>query len=188
MIVTGGDCSMSSTAGFLPELFHECVSAVRSLPGYNQSHVSARGLSLRKGEILSPIVRPESAARLREKILQTTALAIRHAATQSPSSSDRHDVIAFIVLALQQVSESIETSAAAWEKRGYWLKADRFRRDWLWVERLRGQIETALRNQDFAAAGDGIGQLSGHLAGVKIPTRMQRTMPWQGSWERWQAG
>lgn len=137
---------------------------------------------------MSRIVRPESAARLREKILQSTALAIRHAATQSPNSSDRHDVLAFIVLALKQVSDSVESSAVAWEKRGYWLKADRFRRDWNWVDRLTGHIESALRDQDDDAAGEGIGQLSGHLAGVKIPARMQRTRPWQGSWERWQAG
>jgi hypothetical protein len=136
---------------------------------------------------LSRIVHPESAARARERILQATALAIRHAATQSPGSSDRHDVLAFIVLALDEIAESVDTSAAAWEKRGYWLKADRFRRDWIWVEQVKRRIDNALRDEDFAAAGDGVGQLSGHLAGVKIPTRMQRTSPWQGSWDRWQA-
>jgi hypothetical protein len=145
-------------------------------------------LARKEEEKLSRIVRPESAARLRAKVLQSTALAIRHAAMQSPTSPDRHDVLAYIVLALRQVSDSIETSAAAWEKRGYWLKADRFRRDWVWVEGVRGKLEGALRDQDYAAAGEGIGQLSGFLAGVKIPARMQRTRPWQGSWERWQAG
>ena len=137
---------------------------------------------------MSPIVRPESAARFREKILQSTALAIRHAATQSPSSPDRHDILAFIVLALRQVAESIDASAAAWEKRGYWLKADRLRRDWLWAEGMNRQIEIALRDQDYSAAGDAVGQLSGRLAGVKIPLRLQRTRPWEGSWERWLAG
>jgi hypothetical protein len=163
-------------------------SGPREHPGYNDSRISTRGQPLRKGDILSRIVRPESAARFRERILQSTALAIRHAATQSPDSSDRHDVFAFIVLALSQVCESVETSAAAWEKRGYWLKADRFRRDWAWAEQLKGKIEAALRDQDYAAAGDAVGQLSGHLTGVKIPARVQRTTPWQGSWDRWQAG
>jgi len=137
---------------------------------------------------LSRIVRPESAARLRERILQTTALAMRHAATQSPNSTDGPDILAFIVLALQQIAQSVETSAAAWEKRGYWVKADRFRRDWTWAEGVSGDIETALRDRDYAAAGDRMGQLARHLAAVKIPSRMQPTKPWEGSWERWSAG
>ena len=136
---------------------------------------------------MSRIVRPESAARLRERILQSIALAIRHAATQSPSSPDRHDILAFIVLALHQVAESVDASAAAWENRGYWLKADRFRRDWLWVDGLKRQIEIALRELDYPAAGDAIAKLSGRLAGVKISDRLHRTKPWEGSWERWLA-
>jgi hypothetical protein len=156
-------------------------------PGYNDS-CGARRRAPHRGKVLSRIVRQESAARARERILQATALAIRHAATQSPSSTDRHDVFAFIVLALGEISESVDTSAAAWEKRGYWLKADRFRRDWVWVDQAKRKIDGALRNEDYTAAGEGVGELLGHLAGVKIPTRMRRTTPWQGSWERWQAG
>lgn len=164
------------------------TGAWRRLPGYNQYHKCTRGRPLRKGAILPRIVRPESAARLREGILQTTALAIRHAANQSPNSTDQPDILAFIVLALQQIAESVDNSAAAWEKRGYWVKADRFRRDWIWAEQLKGHIETALRDQDHAAAADGIGQLARHLAGTKIPNRMQQMKPWEGSWERWRAG
>lgn len=124
---------------------------------------------------------------MRERLLQVTALAIRHAATQGRGSSDRHDVLAFIVLALAEIAESVDVSAAAWEKRGYWLKADRFRRDWMWVDQAKRKIQGALREDDYAAAGEGVGQLSGHLTGVKIPIRIQRTTPWQGSWERLQA-
>jgi hypothetical protein len=171
-----------------PVVAHSGLGGLPEHPGYNDSPRSRRGRHLRKGEALARIIRPESAARLRERILQSTALAIRHAATQSPGSSDRHDILAFIVMALHEIAESVDASAIAWEKRGYWLKADRFRRDWVWVEQLRLKLEKALRDEDYAAAGDGVGQLSGHLAGVKIPTRMQRTTPWEGSWERWQAG
>ena len=34
---------------------------------------------------------------------------------------------------LEAIDESIEQSVAAWEKRGYWLKADRFRQEWRWA-------------------------------------------------------
>jgi hypothetical protein len=178
---------MSPAAVFSQSMFW-ALSGLPGQPGYNDPPDATRGASARrKGERLARIVRPESAARTRERILQSTSLAIRYAATQSQGSGDRHDVLAFIVLALHEIAESVDTSATAWEKRGYWLKADRFRRDWIWVEQVRLKIENALREQDLAAAGDGVGQLSGHLAGVKIPTQMQRSTPWQGSWERWQA-
>jgi hypothetical protein len=155
MNVTGGDCSMTSVPA-TPDGVRTGASGPPMHPGYNDSRSPTRGWPL-QGELLSRIIRPESAARARERILQATALAIRHAARQSPSSADRHDILAFIVLALDEISESVDASAAAWEKRGYWLKADRFRRDWIWVEQVKRKIETALRDEDYAAAGDGVG-------------------------------
>ena len=42
------------------------------------------------------------------------------------------DLAAFIAISLEKIFETVETSVVAWEKKGYWVKADRFRLEWEW--------------------------------------------------------
>ncbi len=39
-------------------------------------------------------------------------------------------------LALEEINSNIDKSVEAWEKRGYWVKADKFRLDWEWSGKL----------------------------------------------------
>jgi hypothetical protein len=48
---------------------------------------------------------------------------------QTQSNTVTKDLVAFIVLSLQEINNTIDSSVEAWEKRGYWIKADRFRMD-----------------------------------------------------------
>ena len=41
-----------------------------------------------------------------------------------------------MVLALEEIAVSIDVSVQAWEKRDYWVKADRFRMEWEWAGAL----------------------------------------------------
>ena len=41
----------------------------------------------------------------------------------------------------------IDSSVAAWEKRGYWVKADRFRMEWAWAGSLAEKMRTAMRKE-----------------------------------------
>lgn len=44
------------------------------------------------------------------------------------------DMAAFALIALENIQQSIDKSASAWEKRGYWVKADGLRSEWNWLE------------------------------------------------------
>jgi hypothetical protein len=93
--------------------------------------------------------------------------------------------MAFATLALQEVSRSVEETASAWEKRGYWLKADRFRAEWRWVDPAVEAMSGALVTLDWASVAGAVGKVAGHVAQVKLPARMSRSSPWEGAWERW---
>ncbi|MGD8604872.1 MAG: hypothetical protein PVF49_09925, partial [Anaerolineales bacterium] len=94
-------------------------------------------------------------------------------------------IAAYVVLGLRQISESVDQTATAWEKRDYWLKADRFRLEWLWADHSLRRLEAALQHEDWGELMDGFGELAGYVSHVKIPQKMQSTQPWEGAYKAW---
>jgi hypothetical protein len=100
--------------------------------------------------------------------------------------SEQRDVVAFIVLALREAWSSAEATATAWERRKYWLKADRFRRDWTWIPPVEQQLTQALVEDDLTGAASLAAGLIDHLAGVRPSARPPRQKPWTGAWDHLQ--
>lgn len=138
-------------------------------------------------DLLSPmsrVIRVETAHRARQRVLQGMSLALRRAASPSLDLSEQRDLLAFLDLSLVELGRSIDETSAAWEKRGYWLKADRFRQDWEWTERLGRNLSSALASDNLeAATGTGI-ELATHLRHVRIPAALSAARPWQGAWDK----
>jgi hypothetical protein len=133
---------------------------------------------------MSRVVRIETAHRSRQRILQGIALALRRAASGASEPAEQRDLLAFLDLSLGELRRSVEETAAAWERRGYWLKADRFRHDWKWTERIGMSMSSALGAGDFdRAMGSGI-ELATHLQNVRLPAALSRSRPWDGGWEK----
>ena len=103
---------------------------------------------------------------------------------QDSTNGQTRDLAAFIALALEAISETIEVSVTAWEKRGYWVKADRFRMEWAWAGRLGSAIRTAVMNDDWPTVAISAAQVAEKLNSVKVPQRHQLGTPWEGAWTR----
>ena len=133
---------------------------------------------------MSRVLRIETAHRSRQRILQGIAVALRRAASGVPEPAEQRDLLAFLDLSLGELRRSVDETAAAWEKRGYWLKADRFRHDWNWTESIGISLSSALGAGDFdRAMGSGI-ELATHLQNVRLPTALSRSRPWDGGGEK----
>jgi hypothetical protein len=133
---------------------------------------------------LGRVINPESAGKERTQLVRAVILALRELMRQSEPNREAHDLAAFIIIALQEISATIDVSVAAWEKRGYWVKADRFRMDWSWAEHLGPQLHQALLDEDWAAVAGVSVQIAQKLGDVKVPQRSRLGEPWVGAWER----
>jgi len=133
---------------------------------------------------LSRVIRPQSAASIRNKLIQSLAHAIAFDQQGDLKRSERQDVLAFVVQILDEIVESVSATSNAWEKRGYWVKADRFMREWSWVHSEREQLALALEKPDFPCFAALYRNLGKQLSQVQIPVRMLRTRPWTGAWQR----
>jgi len=69
-------------------------------------------------------------AQRRNSFRRTIAEILRHLMLKRELDEEAKDMAATVVFSLRGIAETIETSTEAWEKRNYYLKADRFRRQW----------------------------------------------------------
>ena len=93
------------------------------------------------------------------------------------------DMAAFVVLALEKITESIDSSATAWEKRDYWLKADRFRMEWAWVDQAKSLLEAAVLSQDWVKIAPELIAVAQQLGKVEVAEKNRLGEPWVGAWK-----
>jgi hypothetical protein len=133
---------------------------------------------------MSRIINPESAGKERTQLTRAVVLALRELIQKTSVDDQTRDLAAFIALALASIYETIDISVAAWEKRGYWVKADRFRMEWIWTQSLGGALRTALLAEDWATVAGVSAQVMQKLKEVDVPRRNQIGTPWVGAWQR----
>jgi hypothetical protein len=135
---------------------------------------------------LSRVINPDSAGKERNHLTRAIVLAIRELMKQSQPDQLSRDLAAFIALSLEEIAESIDVSVGAWEKRGYWVKAERFRMEWEWAGRSGREMRKALQTDDWAAVAKTSITVAQKLMKIQIPPRHHLGAPWVGAWEQFQ--
>ena len=130
------------------------------------------------------VINPDGAGKNRTNLTRSVVLALRELVKQNDTNQQTLDLAAFIVLALDAIAATIDSSVEAWEKRGYWLKADRFRMEWAWTVSLGQTMRKALVQQDWALVAITAAQIAEKLNNIEVPQRHKLGTPWVGAWDR----
>jgi hypothetical protein len=131
--------------------------------------------------ILSRVINPEGAGKDRTRLVKSIVLALRELMRQTEPNEQSRDLAAYIAMALLEITETVESSVAAWEKKGYWVKADRFRMEWAWTGRLGSQMRQAVLDEDWATVAMVAAQVGGKFNNVDVPVRHRLGQPWEGA-------
>jgi len=137
---------------------------------------------------LGRVINYDSAGKQRNQLTRAVVLAIRQISEPNQSLDLKRDLAAFISLSLEAIADTVDQSVTAWEKRGYWVKADRFRLEWLWAGLIAQKLRTAILADDWASVDSLIPKVSQQLSGVKVSTRHRMGQPWVGAWEKLTSG
>jgi hypothetical protein len=132
---------------------------------------------------LSRIINPDSAGKERTRLTKSIVLAVRVLAQQTGPGAESRDLAAFIALALAAVADTIDVSVAAWEKRGYWVKADRFRMDWAWAAQYADKMRRAVLAEDWGEVALAAAQIAQRLNKITVPPGHRLGTPWVGAWK-----
>ncbi len=127
------------------------------------------------------LINPDNAGKRRDRFVKATVLAMRELVNKKKVDDEVRDLTAFIVLTLQQIDATIDETCKAWEKRDYWIKADRFRQDWLWTKTAASKLEQAVLENKWQLIPSVVKDMAKHLQNVTIPKRDWGT-PWNGAY------
>lgn len=130
------------------------------------------------------IINPDNVGSLRNRVSKAVVLALNEYSEKSYPREEARDMLAFVILSLEAISNTIDQSVLAWEKRGYWVKADRFRLEWLWAKQLAGSLRKALLQDDWASAEKIVYQIRQKLIDVQVSPRHRMGKPWVGAWQK----
>jgi hypothetical protein len=133
---------------------------------------------------LSRLIKTETVGKDRTRLTKSIVLAVRELAKQKDVTPEAKDLAAFIVMALQTIAEGIDESVAAWEKRGYWVKADRFRMEWLWTGQTADKMKVALFTNDWGTIAMLMSQIAMKLNKIQIAENHRLGKPWVGVYKR----
>jgi hypothetical protein len=132
---------------------------------------------------LSRIINPDSAGKERSHLSKAIVLAVREMVLQSEPGTESRDLAAFIILALEKISSTIDISVAAWEKRDYWVKADKFRMEWAWAGQLAKKMRDGLGKEDWGTIAVVAAQAAQKLNKISVAPGNRLGRPWVGAWK-----
>jgi len=130
------------------------------------------------------LFKPESAGKDRMLLEKGIILAIHELSVQSGMNATTRDLLAYIALSLKAISETIDASVTAWEKRGYWIKADHYRMEWNWTTIMGEEMKQAILQEDWESVVKTNALIAQKLSKVKFAQRNRLGTPWTGSYER----
>ncbi|MEW6404119.1 MAG: hypothetical protein AB1649_20175 [Chloroflexota bacterium] len=133
---------------------------------------------------MSRVINPDSAGKERTRLIKAIVLAVRELAKQSRVTAETRDLAAFIALALQSIAAGIDVSVAAWEKRDYWVKADKFRMEWMWTGQYASKLKQALLTDDWATIAGMIPQIAQKFNKVVVSENHRLGRPWTGAYKQ----
>lgn len=131
---------------------------------------------------MTRIINSDTPAKKRNSVLKLLVNLKPVIQFKKPANESRNDVIAFIILSLEEIEKTINDTIRSWEKRGYWVKVEHFVNEWKWVTDIKEgiiQSETAKGWTKWPNVMEG---LFSHLAEVR-PTRKKLGEFWKGSYK-----
>jgi len=133
---------------------------------------------------MSRVVTADGVGTQRQRLRRTIAEALRRLMAKRELDEEARDLAALIVFSLREIDEGIEQTTAAWEKRDYYIKADRFRQEWLWVAPAADELEKILRQGAWDRLPAALAKLLSHFSDITINRMVRTDRLWDGCYQR----
>lgn len=133
---------------------------------------------------MSRIINVDNPTKIRNRNRRTIAEMLRRLSEKPEVDDEAKDMAAMTVYLLREINEGVERSARAWEKRDYWLKAERFLREWSWTAEMAANIEDVIRNEAWDLLPELMAELFPRFADIQIKTMTRDPDLWRGAYRQ----
>ena len=133
---------------------------------------------------MSRVIHVDSPGKRRNQSRRSVAEILRLLVRKGQIDDEARDMAAMLVYLLRDIRETVDESAAAWEKRGYWMKVERFVRDWEWIPELADNIEDVIRHSAWDLLPELLADLSPHFDDIRVKTMTRKPSDWSGAYRK----
>lgn len=133
---------------------------------------------------MSRVIHVDSPGKRRNQARRSVAEILRYLGRKSVFDDEAKDMAAMLVFLLQEIKATVDESAAAWEKRGYWMKVERFVRDWEWIPEFVANLDDVIRHEAWDLLPELLADLSPHFDDLNIKTMTRKPSDWRGAYAR----
>ncbi|MCL4236872.1 MAG: hypothetical protein KJ047_01375 [Anaerolineae bacterium] len=130
------------------------------------------------------VVNANNPTSVRNQHMRTAAELLRLLSQKADLDADARNMAAQVVFCLRAIGEGIDSSAAAWEKRDYWVKAEQLRQRWGWASEYAGRLETIIRREQWDRLPLLLVELFPHFAEIKVTRLTREADTWAGAYQR----
>ena len=133
---------------------------------------------------MSRIVSIESPGQIRNQHRRTIAEALRRLSQKPQLDDEAKDLAALIVFCLHTIANTVDQVIDAWERRDYYLKAERFREKWRWLEPTTDELSGIIYEGRWDQLPTALAGMMPHFADIKIKQMTRKPTLWQGTYEK----
>jgi len=130
------------------------------------------------------VINTDSTGKRRNQLMRTAAEILRRLSQKADLDDEVKDMVATLVFCFREIDEGIDQSAAAWEKRDYWMKADELRVRWGWVGGAADKLAAIVFENDWTELPPTVLKLLPRFSDVKITKLTRKESDWEGSYAR----
>jgi hypothetical protein len=133
---------------------------------------------------MSRVINTDSTGKQRNQLMRTVAEILRRLSQKEAVDQETRDMVATLVYCFKEIEEGIEQSAAVWEKRDYWMKAEELRQRWGWVGDMGDQLRAMLYGDNWTALPPLMLKLLPRISDIKVTKMTRDESAWAGAYER----
>ncbi len=133
---------------------------------------------------MSRVISIEAPGKIRSQHRRTIAEALRRLSQKPQLDDEAKDLAALIVFSLHGMAGTVDQTITAWEKRDYWMKAERFREQWRWLEPVADELSVVIYKGHWDQLPAVLAGLMPHFADVKIKQMTRKPALWRGAYEK----
>ena len=135
---------------------------------------------------MTKIINKSTPGQEKNRLSKAIIITIRAFMRMKESNASTNDMLAFIILALEEITSGIDRSVEAWEKRGYWVKADKYRMEWQWTGKSAKRLRDAFSQEIENEITQELIQIMGRFSNIKVSDKHRMGKPWVGAYRRYQ--
>jgi hypothetical protein len=132
---------------------------------------------------MSRVINTDGPGKRRNQWRRTVAEALRRLIAKKELDAEARDLAAVIVLGLRGIADTIEETVEPWEKRDYYLKADRFRIEWEWASPAAERMARTIKEGKWLELPPQFAELLPRFSDIHIAKFTRSPDSWRGAYD-----